>query len=299
MKTVTFKAKDKKLKQGGKGLPIPENANQIQMPGGNNATDRTDAELEATAIRDPTAVDVQFPTAAHIEKPNKDDLLLAAKLDLSKANQAAQANVPANQRPMPGVTPFGVMQAKDSDFQRLIEIREKELNVQFEKWFASNFDKMDVTHKATARELFSKFYEDRLKNLDTNLEQTRKIARLKITGPQTKEDLYLLYALEAGLIDTAYLDNLLHPERAIEQQKEFVRQTRFRRGLFNPRRFIRGDPGSFIRSDNARLATGRAVAPSAARFGVDGNAFSAVGNVTEVEEQMNTNFDKTLEMINQ
>lgn len=291
MKTVSFQAKDKKLKQGGAGLPIPKNANQIQMPGGKDATDRTDEELAATPLRDPTAVDEQFPTAAHIEsKP--EDVLLAAKVDLAAQTEAAKPGG------LPGVTPFGVLQAKDSDFQRLIDIREKELNVQFEKWFASNFDKMDVTHKAVARELFGKFYEDRLKNLDTNLELTRRIARLKITGAQTKEDLELLYAMEAGLVDTDYLDNLLHPERVIQAEKEERRQARFRRGLFNPKRFIRGDNGGFKRGETAKLATGRSFDIPAASFGVGGTAFSAVGDVDDTEELDNTNFDKTLDMLN-
>lgn len=291
MKTVSFQAKDKKLKQGGAGLPIPKNANQIQMPGGKDATDRTDEELAATPLRDPTAVDEQFPTAAHIEsKP--EDVLLAAKVDLAAQTEAAKPGG------LPGVTPFGVLQAKDSDFQRLIDIREKELNVQFEKWFASNFDKMDVTHKAVARELFGKFYEDRLKNLDTNLELTRRIARLKITGAQTKEDLELLYAMEAGLVDTDYLDNLLHPERVIQAEKEERRQARFRRGLFNPKRFIRGDNGGFKRGETAKLATGRSFDIPAASFGVGGTAFSAVGDVDDTEELNNTNFDKTLDMLN-
>lgn len=291
MKTVTFQAKDKTLGQGGKGLPIPKNANQIQMPGGADATDRTTEELEQTPLRDPAAVDEQFPTAAHIDsKPG--DALLAAKVDLAEQTQAAKPGS------LPGVTPFGILQAKDSDFQRLIEIREKELALQFEKWFASNFDKMDVTHKAAARELFGKFYQDRLANLDTNLELTRRIARLKITGPQTKEDLELLYAMEAGLVDTKYLDDLLHPERAIQEQQEAVRQTRFRRGLFNPKRFIRGDNGGFTRGDNAQRATGRTFDIPASSFGVDGTAFSAVGDVDETEEMLNTNFAKTLDMIN-
>lgn len=293
MKQVSFTAKDKKLGQGGKGLPIPTNANQIQMAAGEDAQDRTDAELKELPLRDASQVDVQFPTAAHIDS-QKGDALLAAKVDLARATQTARG-----EGALPGVTDFGILQAKDSDFQRLIDIREKELNVQFEQWFASNFDKMDVTHKATARKLFGKFYEDRLQNLDKNLETTRKIARLKITGPQTKEDLYLLYAQEAGLIDTKYLDNLLHPERAIKEVMAQNRQIKFRRGLFNPKRFIRGDAGGHSRASNAAQAVGRTASPAASGYGVDGTPFSAVGNVSATQEVYNTNFQNTLDMINQ
>jgi hypothetical protein len=296
MKTVSFQAKEKKLGQGGKGLPIPSNQGQINMAGGPNATPRSDADLKKLPIRDPAAVDVQFPTDAHQESDPR-DMMLAAKLDLARANEAAQKAAQPNKPVTPGVTPFGVMQASNSDFQRLIDVREKELELQFEQWFATNFDKMDVTHKATARQLFNKFYEDRLKNLDKNLETTRKIARLKITGPQTKEDLYLLYAQEAGLIDTKYLDNLLHPEKTAYQQNLAYRQSMFRRGLFNPRRFIRGDAGGQYREENAKRATNRNAAPAASGFGVNGNPFSAVGTVSANEEIMNTNFSKTLGML--
>lgn len=293
MKTVTFQAKDKKLGAGGKGLPIPKNADQIAMAGGKDATPRTEQELAETPLRDSQSVDEQFPTAAHIESDPRDPML-ALKAELVEDSMKAQETQGGEAKP--GVTPFGVLQAKDSDFQRLIEIRERELEKQFEQWFATNFDRMDPTHKALARKLFEKFYNDRLKNLDTNLETTKRIARLKITGPQTKEDLYLLYAMDAGLIDTDYLDNLLHPEQVKRNQDEAQRQANYRRGMFNPKRFVRGDWGLKNREDNAKAVHGRNNVGSTFKFGVDGKPFTVQGNVS-AEGEKRTNFRKTLAML--
>lgn len=292
MKTVTFQAKDKKLGAGGKGLPIPKNADQIAMAGGKDATERTEDELANTPLRDPSAVDEQFPTAAHIESDPRDPML-ALKAELVEDNMKEKGP-----GALPGVTPFGILQAKDSDFQRLIEIREKELEKQFEQWFATNFDRMDPTHKAMARQLFGKFYQDRLNNLDTNLETTKRIARLKITGPQTKEDLYLMYAMDAGLIDTDYLDNLLHPEKVARNQNNEARQANYRRGLFNPKRFVRGDWGLKNRKNNAMAVLGRNADRIGGTFGfgVGGSPFTVQGNVSEQGEKQ-TNFRKTLSML--
>jgi hypothetical protein len=297
MKTVSFQAKDKKLGAGGKGLPIPKNANQIAMAAGPDATERANETLAETRLRDPSAVDEQFPTAAHIESDPRDPML-ALKAELVEDNLKAQKEE-GSDKPLPGVTPFGVLQAKDSDFQRLIEIRERELEKQFEQWFATNFDRMDPTHKAMARQLFGKFYNDRLSNLDTNLETTKRIARLKITGPQTKEDLYLMYAMEAGLIDTDYLDNILHPEKVERNQQEEARQKNYRRGMFNPKRFVRGDWGLKDRLVNAKNITGRnteAQFGNTFRFGTEGKPFTVQGNVSATEEKQ-TNFRKTLSML--
>jgi hypothetical protein len=292
MKTVTFQAKDKKLGAGGKGLPIPKNADQIAMAGGKDATERTEQELADTPLRDAGAVDEQFPTATHIESDPRDPML-ALKAELVEDNMKEKGP-----GALPGVTPFGILQAKDSDFQRLIEIREKELEKQFEQWFATNFDRMDPTHKAMARQLFGKFYQDRLNNLDTNLETTKRIARLKITGPQTKEDLYLMYAMEAGLVDTDYLDNLLHPERVARNQNDEARQANYRRGLFNPKRFVRGDWGLKNRQNNATAVLGRNAnrIGGTSGFGVGGSPFTVQGNVSEQGEKQ-TNFRKTLSML--
>lgn len=296
-KEVKFRAKtggkmESKLGAGGKGLPIPSNANQIAMAGGKDATNRTQAQFQALPLRDREAVDEQFPTSAHIDSDPRDELL-AEKMELQAAGMAQQkaANV-AN--PVPGVTPFGILQATDSDFQRLQDIKDKELDVQFEQWFASNYDKMGPEQKALARKLYDKFYTDRLTNADTNMSLLSKLVRVKITGPKDKDDLMLLFAAETGLIDTNYAENILHPEKAARSQNEAARKKNFTRGLFNPRRFLRGDWGGNERTANSAAFSNRLSAAPAASFGVGTNPFSVAGDGLTGQTEQNSNFMRIL-----
>jgi hypothetical protein len=85
--------------------------------------------LDSVPLRDPQAVDEQFPTSAFVDRDNKKDVIMNAKLASQDDSK-------------PGVTPFGQLIAKDSDFQWLQQKREQEEYANFQHWFALNFDKM-------------------------------------------------------------------------------------------------------------------------------------------------------------
>ncbi len=285
------KSIEKKLGAGGKGLPIPKNANQIAMAAGPEGADRDN--LEEIPLRDRTAVDEQFPIANEPSK-DKNQVRLTQKLELQQQGMQMQkdANV-AN--PVPGVTPMGILHATDSDFAALEKMREHELELQFEQWFASNYDKMGPEQKEYARSMFGHFYSKRLKNLEYNLSLLGRLARIKIEGIKTKQDLLLQYAAEAGFIDTDYIENILHPERAARAQVAAERQKNFRRGWLNPRRLLRGDWGGDSRIANSMKFTGREMPAPAASFGVDGEPFGVV-DVDQSEEQL-PNFAKTMNAV--
>jgi len=107
-----------------------------------------------------------------------------------------------------------------------------------------------------------------------------------------------MYAMDAGLIDTDYLDNLLHPERVERNQNEQARQNNYRRGIFNPKRFVRGDWGLKDRKVNAMSVLGRNADKIGGTFGfgVDGAPFTVQGDVSAKGEKK-TNFRKTLAML--
>jgi hypothetical protein len=298
-RTVKFEAKKKgkvedRLGAGGKGLPIPKNANQIALAAGPDATDRKN--LSTIPLRSKEAVDEQFPTAGQ-QSEDKEDILLAEKMELQAEGMRQQKAANPNATPVPGVTPFGILQASESDFVRLQKIREKELELQFEQWFASNYDKMGPEQKALARKLYYKFYQDRLHNADTNMDLIAKLVKLKITGPKDRDDLLLLFAAETGLIDTNYAENILHPERAARAQDKAARQNNFNRGLFSQRRLLRGDWGGDKRENNSMGFTGRNTAAPGATFGVGDNPFSAAGPGLTARTEQNSNFANTLKML--
>lgn len=279
-KIVTFKAADKAKKNN---IPTTIAPNQVVLAGGPAGAERSDTDLEDTPLRSRTAVDEQFPTEA-LSAADPRDAVQTAKLELA----AAQGT--------PGVTPFGRLIATDSDFEWLRHKREKEAEANFQQWFASNFDKMSPEQKKLAREIWPEFYQQRLELLEKQINLQRRLARLKVTGVQSKEDLLLQYAAEAGFIDNDPLDHILHPERAADAQDKAERQKRFVRGLFSPRRLPRGDWGTFAREDNAQRLLGR----SAQSFGNvpaytlgTSNGFSAVGTVDDTTE-MEAGYERQL-----
>ena len=284
MSATTQEKKVLRFKEDGKGkneIPTTVAPNAIQMGGSPTGGQRTDAELEATPIRDRAATDEQFATDA-LRQEDPRDALMTAKLELAAAGGE------------PGVTPFGQLIAKDSDFEWLRSKREAEAEANFQQWFASNFDHASPEQKELARQLWPDFYQQRLKLLEKEINLQRRIARLKVTGIQTKEDLLLQYAIESGFIDADGLNNILHPERARQRQDDARRQARFVRGLFNPKRLPRGDWGLWTRTANARDLTGKAVAPPSALFGTGNTPFSAIGTPTPAEERY-ASFDRQLQ----
>jgi hypothetical protein len=126
-KVVTFKAADKKKKGA---IPTSVAPDAVEMAGGRDGADRTQQEFQETEIRDRTATDEQFPTAA-LTREDPEDKVQVAKLQLQGQGGLG-----------PGVTPFGQLIASDSDFKWLQKKRDMEAEANFQQWFASNFDKM-------------------------------------------------------------------------------------------------------------------------------------------------------------
>lgn len=281
-KTVTFTAAD-----GSKSkVAIPEtpNPNAVVMAGGPDGKDRpTDVEaggLAKTEIR--TGIDEQFATA-DLRKPDKRDAVLAAKLEL--------------QTDKVGVTPLGVLQAKDEDFELLMSKRDQEVEANFQQWFATYFDRASPEEKEWARTAFPKFYQQRLNKLRRDVVELGKNAELKLMGIRTQEDLFRQYAIESGFIDPDPLQNILHPEKMKIAKDKELRERAFKRGLLNPRRLPRGDWGPHTREVNATAMVNRTMPFKAYNSGITGGeGFSAIGPVTKQEETM-PNFGGTLKSV--
>ena len=273
MSATTQDKKVLRFKEDGKGkneIPTTVAPNAVQMGGSPTGGERTDAELEAVPLRSRVDTDEQFATDA-LTKEDPRDAVMTAKQELS-------ANTP-------GYTPFGQLIAKDSDFEWLRSKREAEAEANFQQWFASNFDRASPEQKELARSLWPDFYQQRLNLLEKEINLQRRIARLKVTGIQTKEDLLLQYALESGFIDGDGLNNILHPEKVRNRQEDAQRQARFVRGLFNPKRLPRGDWGDESRAVNSSAVLGRTAVPPSARFGTGNRPFSAIGSPNNNQER--------------
>lgn len=222
MKTVSFQAKDKAAKETTKKLEaLVDDAEIHQVPVLDEQTmiaQGVRKKEEAETIRSATVPDVQFPTT--FQSHDARDKVMAAKLALADAK---------------GVTPFGQLIASEADFDWVERKRLAAEEANFQAWFAMNYDRQAPHIKAMARKLFPDFYEQRMKVLEKNVRLQQRVAELKLNGIQSKDDLYLQYAIESGLIPSDPLEDILHPESAMRAEKAKYRQRAFVRGLLNPR----------------------------------------------------------------
>ena len=230
------------------------------------------------AIREPGATDEQFPTNA-FQSQDKRDVKEAAKLALVKEGKDMGLG--------DGVTPFGKAHLTDQDIKWLQSKKEVEAYANFQQWFAANFDKMSPAEKQYAREAFPTFYAERLKQLEKSIDLQGRLAKIKLLGIKSKDDMLLQWAAESGYIDSDPLENILHPERLTASRNKAERQERFQRGLFNPKARGRGDWGLNDRQKNSDEFTGRTgpLGSKAPTMGIDGNPFSVYGDVTAAGER--------------
>lgn len=185
------------------------------------SAERTKPLIEE-AVRAPGVRDEQFPTA-DLSAADPRDAVMKAKLDLQEPGQM-------------GVTPFGKLVAKDSDFEWLQKKQAAAEAANFQKWFADEFDHMSPAEKKRAKELYPEFYAQRKKLLKKQTKNLFELARLKLEGIQNRDDLITQYLAETGRLDIGPLNNLLNPELSVNTDATY--QKRFQRGLLSPFRFF-------------------------------------------------------------
>jgi hypothetical protein len=170
--------------------------------------------------RAPGVTDEQFPTADLAAPKSKADKLWATKLQIQ--DQTGQT----------GVTPFGVLEAKDEDFKRLQDRQALMEEANFQAWFAKFFDYASPAQKKRAKELYPQYYAQRKALLKRQSENLYRYARLKLMGVEDEDDLRTAYAAETGRLDIGPLTHLLHPEQ--NERAQGMQERKFARGMWNP-----------------------------------------------------------------
>ena len=174
-------------------------------------------DVANVAPRTPGVMDEQFPTDALTAHDERDD----------EMNARLQLQVQGK----PGYTQFGKLDARDEDFKWLQKKQAAVETANFQAWFAANFDHMSPAQKKWAKERYPAFYAQRKKLLKKQSKNLYDLARIKIDGIESKEDLMKTYLAETGRLDLGPLQNLLHPEQAARQREQ---NAAFQRGLMNP-----------------------------------------------------------------
>lgn len=184
-----------------------------------------------------------FPNA-YLSAADERDLMMQTRLQIGNA--------------------LGEQQFKEQDAEWLLKKIRAAKDADFQAWFASNYDKSSVTAKAWGREVFPEYYKQRMATLDINLDTLRKLARIKIRGVETPEDVALQYAADQGLLNMDQLRDILHGGgfAVPSAQKEA-----FQRGLFNINTyFLDSSASDTARDTNRQRFYGRNDVGAPSRF---------------------------------
>lgn len=184
----------------------------------NVAADTRKENLADVAPRQRDVMDEQFPTAS-LTAYDPRDKVMAAKLQLAEKSEL-------------GYTPFGKLIAKDEDFQWAQRKQAAAEVADFERWFAQEFDLMDPVQKQRAKELYPQFYAARKKLLKRQTKNLMNLARIKLEGISSFEDLKTTYLAETGRLDLGPLQHILNPEG--DKDAKLYASQRFIRGSANP-----------------------------------------------------------------
>ncbi len=127
---------------------------------------------------------------------------------------------------------------------------EKEL-LNFETFLTQMFDMTNPLHQNLVKELYPNYFERRLDVIREQLNVQEKIARLKLLGPQSREDIFFMYALANGDVvvpaTPAYaLDKEVFSEenyaRGISNVKRWTQPTNFPKQIGTGSLFTKGEP---------------------------------------------------------
>lgn len=118
----------------------------------------------------------------------------------------------------------------DNDLKRIIVDRQREAELfNFDKWIQASFDTSNPVTLRLLNELHPGFMDIRRQEIERQYELAKKIELLNLTGPQSQDDLILLFQLNAGQITA--------PDLQIKTGKE---GTDVSRGYFNFRKWVTG-----------------------------------------------------------
>lgn len=101
----------------------------------------------------------------------------------------------------------------------------------YDGWFANTweFESNNPVMQKWARDINPEYFRRREEQIDNIAELQKQIAKMKLYGPRSEEDLMLLYNIDTGAIPTGVLN---HPLWRPGNQDSAIQH--YRRGLFSP-----------------------------------------------------------------
>lgn len=148
-----------------------------------------------------------------------------------------------------GMTPFGQVMATDADFKLLDQKQKVAELANFDKWVGENFHKGDVVARQWLQEVHPGYYDAREKEIDDRAEFAKMVAKVKLRGPATYEELVLVYGLMEGKIQLEPGWNVIgYHDASFTTSAD--RQNRFGKHLMGPFRHMSAKE----RENNAKVS---------------------------------------------
>lgn len=127
------------------------------------------------------ATAVQFPRSFSAKSPYDDEMNM--KMQLMDEN---------------GMTPFGQVYYDDKVGRWLERKQQAAEEANFDSWFGSNFNSNDLPTRQHGQKLYPGYYSSREDEMTKKAQAALKLKMIQLRGPQTKEDLYMLWAIQTG-----------------------------------------------------------------------------------------------------
>lgn len=110
-----------------------------------------------------------------------------------------------------------------------------------EDWFQNSwqFNSSNPTQQKWAQSVFPEYFARREQVINEQTLLQNQLAKIKLRGPRSREDLDLLYAIDMGLV---------RPDNTAIWNIEGTTLSQPRRGIFSPRRLAIGDMPAGVRS---------------------------------------------------
>ncbi|MGB0548753.1 MAG: hypothetical protein ACPGR8_06425 [Limisphaerales bacterium] len=133
-----------------------------------------------------------------------------------------------------GTSPFGTVEASDADFRWMADKAKAAEAANFDAWFGQHFDLNDLASRQWAQEVNPEYYKERERLILDKAKMAARIRTIQLRGPQSEEDLMLMWALNSGRVK---LDNdwdRIGPVVTTPGQYNRAQQRdTFKRGLFS------------------------------------------------------------------
>lgn len=135
----------------------------------------------------------------------------------------------------------------DEDISAILRKRAAVEVAKQEDWFQNSwqFNSSDPNKQRWAQSVFPEYFSRREQVIDEQTLLQNQLAKIKLRGPRSREDIDLLYAIDMGIVD---------PQPSAIWNLSGTSLSSPRRGLFNPRRLAIGDERAQVRDLRNPLA---------------------------------------------